>query len=123
MKFTQHTPVIDFVIRGYSATTVRVGERELARSCLVAPNALISDWSATSVRTLSAQELEAIYALQPEIAVLAAPGPPQMPPAAIRAAFAARRIGLEVMELGAGCRTYNVLLAEGRRAVAAIVFG
>jgi len=36
------------------------------------------------------------------------------------AAFAARRVGLEVMDLGAACRTFNVLIQEERRAAAAL---
>ena len=43
------------------------------------------------------------------------------PEMAVRAAFAARRIGLEVMDTGAACRTYNVLLAEKRPVMAALV--
>ena len=44
------------------------------------------------------------------------------PRAALRAEFGARAIGLEVMELGAACRTFNVLVSEGRRAVLAVLF-
>jgi len=41
-------------------------------------------------------------------------------PSPIRDKFRERRIGLDVMDTGAACRTYNVLLAEGRRVVAAL---
>ena len=40
---------------------------------------------------------------------------------ALRAEFATRRIGLEVMEIGAACRTYNVLVGEERRVLAALL--
>ena len=42
------------------------------------------------------------------------------PRAALRAEFATRKIGLEVMEIGAACRTYNVLVGEERRVLAAM---
>ncbi len=49
-------------------------------------------------------------------------GPRQhMPGAEVRRVFAEARIGLEVMDTGAACRTYNVLLAEGRPAGAALL--
>jgi uncharacterized protein len=40
--------------------------------------------------------------------------------APVRAEFARRRVGLEVMQLGAACRTFNVLLQEERQVVAAL---
>ena len=39
---------------------------------------------------------------------------------ALRAAFAERRIGLEAMDLGAACRTFNILVQEERRVAAAL---
>ena len=45
----------------------------------------------------------------------------RFPRAAWRAEFAARRIGLEIMEVGAACRTYNVLVGEERKVVGAIL--
>ena len=39
----------------------------------------------------------------------------------MRAEFATRRIGIEVMEVGAACRTFNVLVSEERRVLAAIL--
>ncbi|MGI9382723.1 MAG: Mth938-like domain-containing protein [Methyloligellaceae bacterium] len=45
----------------------------------------------------------------------------QFPPAAIREAFATAGLGLEVMDTGAACRTYNVLLGEQRAVAAALI--
>ncbi len=123
MKLTQHNLSTQNVIRSYSSTGVHVGERELTQSCLIAGDAVITDWPLRTARDLAAEHLDPIFALAPEIVVLACPGRAELPRAAIRAQFAERRIGLEVMELGAACRTYNVLLAEGRRVVAAIALG
>lgn len=46
---------------------------------------------------------------------------PKRPNLALREAFASRRIGLEIMDTGAAARTFNVLLAEGRRVAAALI--
>ena len=43
------------------------------------------------------------------------------PDGSLQEAFAAHNIGLEAMTTGAACRTYNVLLAEGRPVAAAFV--
>ena len=64
--------------------------------------------------------LEVIFALGPEL-VLIGTGPTQcFASAEVRAAFMQRRIGVEVMQLGAACRTFNVLLQEERRVAAAL---
>jgi uncharacterized protein len=53
--------------------------------------------------------------------VLLGTGPTQrFPPMEIRAALTSRGVGLEVMDLGAACRTYNVLVQEERRVAAAL---
>ena len=46
---------------------------------------------------------------------------PALPPEALHMAFAEAGIGLEPMDTGAACRTYNVLLAEGRPVGAALI--
>ena len=61
-----------------------------------------------------------LFALAPEVVVLSTGARQVFPRAALRAEFATRKIGLEVMEIGAACRTYNVLVGEERRVLAAI---
>ncbi len=62
-----------------------------------------------------------IFALQPDVVLLGTGAKQMFPAGAIRQAFAARKVGLEVMDLGAACRTYNILVQEERR-VAAVLF-
>jgi uncharacterized protein len=62
-----------------------------------------------------------LFEYQPEVVVLSTGPRQQFPRAALRAEFATRRIGLEVMEVGAACRTFNVLLSEERRVLAAVL--
>ena len=45
----------------------------------------------------------------------------QMPPPDLRSALREKGIGIEPMDTGAACRTYNVLLAEGRAVAAALI--
>ena len=108
------------LIRGYSDTEIRVGTTTVTRSCIVTAQRLITDWPPATFADLALADLEAIFALGPEV-VLLGTGPLQRFPAArLRGAFAARRVGLEVMDLGAACRTFNVLIQEERRAAAAL---
>ena len=120
MKFTLESSSQVNLIRGYSSQEIRVGEQRLHASCIVAANTVIADWEPPSFAELSPAHLEAILALEPEV-VLLGTGPTQrFPPPAIRAALASRGVGLEVMDLGAACRTFNILVQEDRRVAAAL---
>ena len=120
MKFTQQRADGANLIRRYGADFIQVGEQELRASCLVSATSLAS-WPPRTVEELTAESFAAIFELDPEVVVLATGTTQKFPRAALRAEFATRRIGLEVMEIGAACRTYNVLVSEERRAVAAVL--
>ncbi len=120
MKFTQQLPSGINVIRRYGADFIVIGEQEIRESCLVTANS-IESWAPRSVEELHVEQFAALFALAPEVVVLSTGAKQQFPRAALRAEFAMRRIGLEVMEIGAACRTYNVLVGEERRVLAAIL--
>ena len=121
MKFTQQAPAGINLIRRYGADLVVIGEEEIRRSCLVSATTLTRDWSPRGVDDLTVALLAPLFELEPEVVVLSTGPSQKFPRAALRAEFATRRIGLEVMEVGAACRTYNVLVSEERKVVAAIL--
>jgi uncharacterized protein len=121
MKFTQQSPAGANLIRRYGADFIVIGEEEIRRSCLVSAATLTREWPPRSVEQLTVTNLAAIFDLAPEVVVLSTGARQKFPPAALRAEFATRRIGLEVMEVGAACRTYNVLVSEERQVVGAIL--
>jgi uncharacterized protein len=120
MKFTLDSRSDLNLIRGYAAGEVRIGELVQHAPCLVSTDQLILDWRARDVASLAPEDLEPIFALQPDVVLLGTGVRQAFPASAIKQAFAARRIGLEVMDLGAACRTYNILVQEERRVVAAL---
>jgi uncharacterized protein len=121
MKFTQQRAEGLNLIRRYAADSITIGEEQIRASCIVAANHLVRDWPPRGVETLDATHLAVLFDLQPEVVVLATGERQRFPPAALRAEFATRKIGLEVMEIGAACRTYNVLVGEERKVLAAIL--
>jgi uncharacterized protein len=120
VQFTLEPPSQANLIRSYSASELRIGSQRLTGSCIVTATALINAWEPASFAELAAVHLEALFALEPEL-VLLGTGPVQrFASLEVRAAFVQRHIGLEVMELGAACRTFNVLVQEERRVAAGL---
>lgn len=120
MKFTLEPGVPANLIRGYSDREIRIGERSVTDSCIVTADTLITSWEPRSFAELVAAHLEALLALSPELVVLGTGQLQQFPSAEIRALLSSRRVGLEAMQLGAACRTFNVLVQEERRVAAGL---
>jgi uncharacterized protein len=93
------------------------------RSSVVVPwQGPVLAWAAADFDALTEEHFGALAALKPELVVFGS-GPRLRfaKPALLRPLIDAR-IGLETMDSPAACRTYNVLLAEGRSVVAALLF-
>jgi uncharacterized protein len=93
---------------------VHIGESVLRQSFLLDAQG-VENIDLADVAALSPAHLESIAQRAPEVVLLATGARIQFPSAKTRAAFLSRGIGLEVMDLHAAARTYNVLLAEQRR--------
>jgi uncharacterized protein len=123
MKFTLDSRTDINLIRGYGPGEVRIGELVLHAPCIVTADQLIRDWQARDVATLGLADLEPLFALKPDVVLLGTGAKQIFPGSAVRQAFAARKVGLEVMDLGAACRTFNILVQEERRVAAALFPG
>ena len=121
MQFTAQLDGTLNYVRAYSPTEVVIGERVLRSSVIVAPRELIVDWPPRNIGELGIAELAPVLALTPEVILLGTGRRQVFPDARILAAAAHAGAGLEVMDTLAACRTYNVLLQEGRRVVAALI--
>jgi uncharacterized protein len=121
MKFTLDHPATLYVVRGYSPGLLRIGQRELTRSVIVSAASLIDDWRPQNIGELAAEDLEPALALRPEVLLLGSGARQVFPPHELLARLHAARIGVEIMDTGAACRTYNVLVGEGRAVAAALI--
>ena len=108
---------------GYGEGYVLINQERYERSVVVLPERMLTDWEATSFDTLTAAHLEALLALEPEILLLGTGGKLRFPRADIVAPLVRARVGYEVMDVQAACRTYNILMAEERRVAAALLLG
>lgn len=98
-----------------------VGLETIQGSLIISPRHLIRDWPPAKVDSLLAEHLDALLELQPELVLLGAGPRLQFPEAGILAPLHNRQIGVEIMDTAAACRTYNILMTEGRFVVAGLI--
>ena len=106
---------------GYGDGYVAVNGARHSSSLVVSSDRLITDWPVASVDGIQADHLAAIVELQPEIVLIGTGRAFRFPEPRLLAPLHNARIGVEVMDTAAACRTYNILLAEGRGVVAALI--
>ena len=93
---------------------------ELSELTAGGANAPRADWTASAIADLSDAQLQPLWELGADIALLGAGERQEFAAARIRAAFRSRGMALECMSLGAACRTYNILASEARSVVAGL---
>ena len=92
----------------------------LDHSCLVSGRVLDDKWEPQTLSELSEPHLQPVAELQPEVVLIGTGARLVQPSSEQRIALIKLGIGHEVMDTAAACRTYNVLVAEGRKVVAAL---
>jgi uncharacterized protein len=113
MRLTDDRTGSVLLVRSYAPGEVRVADSVLQRSFLISAERLVEDWRPQTLDELTEADLEPVFALQPEIVVLGSGPRQRFPEPRLLAAIMTRGIGCEVMDTGAACRTYNVLVSEG----------
>jgi uncharacterized protein len=108
------------LVERYGPGEIHVNARRLTAPLVIAPGFLQEHWIAR-IGELTPDLLAPAWELQPRIVLLGSDQRPAGLLKALRGPFAERQVALEVMDLGAACRTYNVLAQEDR-AVVALLF-
>lgn len=121
MRLDADRPGTLHFVRAYAPGLIRIGTREISGSVIVTANSLVEDWSPRHMSDLRAADLEPVLALRPEVLLLGSGTRQVFPEPSLFATLYAARVGFEIMDTGAACRTYNVLVAEGRNVAAALI--
>lgn len=121
MKLHLHKSDLQYQINGVDAETITINHQPCTQSIIVSAEALSSDWFSGPWETLDAGRLAEILAFKPEV-VLLGTGDKQrfIHPRHIQV-FLEQNIAVECMTTPAACRTFNILTAEGRHVVAALL--
>ena len=121
MKLQLENPPGTNLIRSYGPGQLRVGETMHSSSVIVTATTVIAPWRPATVPELTPADLEPLLGLGPEVVLLGTGARQQFPDMQVLRILHEQRIGVEVMDTAAACRTYNVLVTEGRNVAAALI--
>ncbi len=106
----------------YGEGYVAVNNEKHQKNLILLPESIILEWSTATVSTLTESDMQKLLGLGTEIILLGTGARLRFPAGPLLRPFAPAGIGLEVMDLQAACRTFNILAAEGRKVAAALLF-
>jgi uncharacterized protein len=121
MDLSLQKPGNHLFIRSVSEAGIQVVDRFVTGPLILSPAELRTDWEISHCGQLTEDSLGPVFALQPEIVLLGTGAVQVFPPPELMMCFHRRGIGIEVMTTAAACRTFNVLVADRRRVVAALL--
>ena len=105
----------------YGEGYVAVNGVRYESSLVVLPDRIVEDWNVPTLESLTQDNIGALALLKPELVLLGTGDLLRFPDSRLLASLAAARIGAEIMDTRAACRTYNILAEEGRNVAAALI--
>lgn len=120
MQFTREQNSA-ITIRQVEPGQLRIGNDIVRTNVLLTAEREIRAWAVEDVDNLTENDLDAVIEAAPEMIVVGTGWKAVFPPRELVFALARRGIGFESMDTPAACRTFNILISEGRRAAAALI--
>ena len=121
MQLTEHRNENQLFIRRADAESISIIDREFRASVLLNATRVDDSFAPRRVEELDQAAIARIFALEPDVVLLGTGTRAIFPPPRVLAEFLRRGVGLETMDNAAVARTFNVLVGEGRNAVAAFL--
>ena len=119
MKLTLETSDVNLV-SAWKPAAIRIGDKWLCSHLILSAQDILLYWPVTSPKTLKAADLQPAINLNPKIVLLGTGRHLVLPNSDLMTDLAIQGVGLEIMDTPAACRTYNLLVHEGRDVVAAL---
>lgn len=121
MSLTEDIIDAKYVITGYQPGCIMINSEAYTQSVIVCPSSIISPWTMTDITQFNKETAEEILHLNPEVVLFGTGEQLILPDPKFIAYFAKHEVGFEVMSTDAACRTYGILVSEGRKAAAALI--
>ena len=123
MDLTLEKPGDHLFIRSVSGAGIQVADVHYSGPIILSATRIVEEWTASEAIDLAECDLEKILDLDPEIVLLGTGASQVFLPPERMMYFYSRNVGVEVMNTEAACRTFNVLVSESRKVVAALLPG
>jgi uncharacterized protein len=121
MKFAQDSQEDGYVITAYDDNSVSINGKTFSQSLVVANTRLKENWGVSDIELLTANHIETVLSFQPELIIIGTGNRLFFPAIEIYSGIIEHGIGVDFMDTGAACRTYNILMSEGRDVVAGLI--
>ena len=120
MKLHLTTAEKQNLITGYGDDFIAINQQRYLTNMIVMPDQILLDWSEITLQTLSTEHFDVLCQIKPEVVLLGTGVKHQFIHPKLYQAFTELNIPLECMTTAAACRTYNILMSEGRNIAAAL---
>lgn len=121
MELSRERPGDHLFIRSVTREGIQVVDRVFSGSLIISADRIVEDWAVEAPQDLDEASFDPIFALDPEVVLLGTGARQVFPDPQLMMCFHRRGTGIEVMATAAACRTFNVLVSERRRVVAALL--
>jgi len=108
-------------ITGYDTGSVEINAITFLHSLLVLPESAPVAWPVSHFDALTPEHFAAIASLKPDVVILGTGHKQRFAHPKLTACLTDQRIGVECMDSKAACRTYNILMTEGRKVALALI--
>jgi uncharacterized protein len=108
-------------ITGYGDGYVEINRTPYSHAVLLSSDGGIQEWAVPSFDELSAIDFSQMAALKPELIIIGTGKRQRFPKPELLKTLIEAKIGFEVMDSQAACRTYNILVGEGRQVLLALI--
>ena len=109
------------LITAYESGTISINHQRYTQSLIVLPTEIISDWHVTAFDALDSAHFERLASLSPEVVLLGTGEKHRFIHPLLIQTLTTKNIPVECMTTDAACRTYNILMSEGRKVAAALI--
>ena len=121
MKFAQDSIDEGYMVTAYDQDTVSINHKIFSSSLIVTRDKLHEDWGIITIDELHTGHIEHILGFEPELVVIGTGKQLKFPAVEAYSSLIRSGIGVDFMDTGAACRTYNILMSEGRGVVAGLI--
>ncbi len=109
------------IIKSFSVGELRINDVTFTDHVIVSADKIIEKWSPACITDLSIADFTVAISSMPELIIFGSGAIQTFPPTTVITDIMREGIGFEVMDTGAACRTFNILAAEGRNVIAALL--